>query len=64
MKRSKTIVYENGDMLNMDKCKEALFLYWKLNPAEKRAFDKLFQRDDLQKEYLKIQNDISNELGQ
>jgi hypothetical protein len=50
---SKTIVYPDGEMLDLDKCKQALFLYWQLNKAEKRAFDRLQGRRDLQSQYEK-----------
>lgn len=50
---SKIIAYDNGDILDVEKCKKALMAYWELNKAETRAFDRLFQRTDLKEKYLK-----------
>jgi len=36
--KAKVIVYENGDILNIDSVKELLFKYWELSKAEKRSF--------------------------
>jgi hypothetical protein len=48
---SEIIVYENGDILDKAKCKEALFLYWEMSKAEKRSFNALKDREDLEKGY-------------
>lgn len=53
---SEIIAYENGDILDVDKCKKALMAYWELNKAETRAFDRLFQRADLKAKHLKSLN--------
>lgn len=59
---SKTIVYENGDILNMDKCREVLMAYWTLNEAETRAFDRLQKRQDLKDKFLNTFKGLSDNI--
>jgi len=35
---SKTVVYENGDIQNIEATKEVLYAYWRLNECERKAF--------------------------
>lgn len=51
---SRIIAYGNGDILDIDKCKEALGSYWNLNEAETRSFDRLCKRADLKELYIKL----------
>lgn len=53
MEKSKTIVYENGDILNIDKVKGALRVYWNLNNAERQSFNQLRNRPDLELKHSK-----------
>jgi hypothetical protein len=41
---SKTIVYENGDVLNVDVVREALTQYWKMTVAEKKALFRMIDK--------------------
>jgi hypothetical protein len=50
---SKIIVYDNGDMMDTAKVRELLFAYWRLAPAERRAFNRLHNRVDLENEFKK-----------
>lgn len=51
---SKVVAYPNGDLLNIDTCREALGAYWCLSEAERRAFERLRMRSDLREDYLKL----------
>ena len=48
---SKMIVYENGDLLDIVKVRQTLYAYWKLNKAEKRAFDRMICKPDNQEKF-------------
>jgi len=50
---SKIIAYADGNLLDIEKVKAALMLYWDLGIAEKRSFDKLCDRVDLKEKYKK-----------
>jgi hypothetical protein len=50
--QSKTFVLPNGDLKDVVKVREALFQYWGLTLAEKEAFDRLKDRNDLKERYL------------
>jgi len=54
---SKVVVYENGDILDIKKCREALLAYWKLNKAEKRAFERLFKEHGIEEKYSHLLQD-------
>lgn len=38
---SKTIVYPDGEVMSIDKVRNLLFEYWKLNETEKRCFKRM-----------------------
>lgn len=59
--KSKIVVYENGDLLNTDKCREVLMAYWTLNEAETRAFDRLQKRTDLKDKFLSTFKGLSDD---
>lgn len=50
---SKTVVLKNGEVLDINKVQEVIFLYWQLNATEQRSFDRLCKRNDLIEKFHK-----------
>lgn len=60
---TKTVVYPNGDILDIVKVREALCSYWELNAAEQRSFDRLLSRHDLKNEWLQQNTGLDNDIN-
>jgi hypothetical protein len=51
---SKTIVYPNGDILNLTTVKKMICKYWRMTAAEKRAFDRVKNNAELEKRFKEL----------